>query len=210
MRVSVFALAFALLIQQPQAPTHPTSAPYTGDLSVFEDPQRDAKLQVDRVMDTLGLKAGSMVADIGAGGGWFSVWAARRVGTTGKVIAEDINPRAVESIRQRAAREKLPQIVPVQGTPDDPKLEANSLDAALMLRAYHEVARPPVLLAHLRDAMRPGAKFAVIDHPGHGSDHGIDAAVVRKEVEHSGLVYVGLYDFTKGDQNDYMIVFRKP
>jgi predicted methyltransferase len=70
----------------------PTSRPYTGDLSVFEDPKRDKKLQVNRVMDLLGIHPGSAVADIGAGSGWFTVRAARRVGSSGRVYAVDINP----------------------------------------------------------------------------------------------------------------------
>lgn len=190
-------------------PSHPTSTPYTGDLGVFEEPNRDKLLQTDRVLDTLHLRLGSTVADIGAGGGWFSVRAARRVGPSGRVFAEDINPHAVDAIRQRAERERLPQITPVLGTPDNPRLTPDTLDAALMLRVYHEIAHPPLLLAALRQALRPGGRFAVIDHPGNGADHGIDAAVVRAEVERNGFRYVGLYDFTKGDQNDYMEVFEK-
>ena len=191
------------------APTHPTSTPYSGDLSVFEEPNRDKLLQVDRVMDTLHLHPGSTVADIGAGGGWFSVRAARRVGPSGRVFAEDINQHAVDAIRERAQREHLPQIVPLLGTPDDPKLLANSLDAAVMLRVYHEIAHPPLLLAVLHGALRPGGRFGVIDHPGNGADHGINPEVVRAEVERNGFRFVGLYDFTKGDQNDYMEVFEK-
>jgi predicted methyltransferase len=151
-----------------------------------------------------------VVADIGAGGGWFSVRAAKRVAPGGKVIAEDINPNAVDTIRERAAREKLADIEPVLGTPDDPHLAPHSLDAALMLRVYHEVAHPPVLLAHLREAMKPGARFGVIDHPGNGADHGINANVVRKEVEAAGFRFTGLYDFTRADQGDYMEVFTRP
>lgn len=93
--------------QTPAPASHPTSTPYTGDLSVFEEPNRDKLLQVDKVMETLRLHPGSVVADIGAGGGWFSVRAARRVAPGGKVIAEDINPTAVNTIRERAAREHL-------------------------------------------------------------------------------------------------------
>src|SRR5580658_5187317 len=108
MRLLLIFLAVTLAFpQQTAPPTHPTSKPYTGDLSVFEDPARDEKLQVNRVMDTLDLHAGSSIADIGAGGGWFSVRAARRVGTTGHVFAEDINPAAVDAIRARAIKENL-------------------------------------------------------------------------------------------------------
>ncbi len=190
-------------------PEHPTSTPYSGDLSIFEEPNRDKLLQTDRVLDTLHLHAGSTVADIGAGGGWFSVRAAKRVGPTGHVLAEDINAHAVDAIRQRAQRETLPQITPVLGTPDDPKLPPDSLDAALMLRVYHEVAHPSVMLEGVHRALKAGGRFGVIDRPGTGADHGINADVVRREVEHAGFHYLGLYDFTKGDQNDYMIVFEK-
>src|ERR1700678_4247651 len=79
----------------------PTSTPYSGDLSIFEYPDRNKKLQIDRVMDLLGITPGKNVADIGAGSGWFTVRAARRVGATGAVIAEDINPLAIEYIGKR-------------------------------------------------------------------------------------------------------------
>src|ERR1700722_20090392 len=71
----------------------PTSKPYSGDLSIFEYPDRDKKLQIDRVMDLLAINPGKTVADIGAGSGWFTVRAARRVTDKGTVIAEDINPK---------------------------------------------------------------------------------------------------------------------
>src|SRR5271156_6569724 len=78
---------------------HPTSTPYAGDLSIFEEPGRDKRLQIERVMDLLQLKPGSVIADIGAGGGWFSVRAARRVAPNGRVLAEEINPKAVTAIQ---------------------------------------------------------------------------------------------------------------
>ena len=109
-RSKLLATLFAVVIlsapslpaQTPAPPSHPTSTPYAGDLSIFEEPGRDQRLQIDRVMDLLHLKPGSTIADIGAGGGWFSVRAARRVGPKGRVIAEDINPKFIASIQQRA------------------------------------------------------------------------------------------------------------
>jgi ubiquinone/menaquinone biosynthesis C-methylase UbiE len=195
--------------QTPAPPSHPTSTPYTGDLSIFEEPGREKRLQIDRVMDLLQLKPGSTVADIGAGSGWFSVRAARRVGASGRVIAEDINAKAIAYIQQRAQREHLANIVPLLGTPDDPKLTPNSLDAALMLKVYHEIAHPPLVLANLRAALKPGARFGIIDRNGNGADHGLKESIVRDEVEHAGFRQVARYDFTKADGQDYFLIFVK-
>jgi predicted methyltransferase len=195
--------------QTPAPAPHPTSTPYAGDLSIFEDPGREQRLQIDRVMDLLHIKPGSVVADIGAGGGWFSVRAARRVTPKGRVIAEEINPKAVASIQQRAQREHLANIETVLGTPDDPKLAPDSLDAALMLKVYHEIAHPLLVLANLRPALRPGARFGIIDRNGNGADHGLNESVVREEVEHAGFRQVARYDFTKADGQDYFLIFEK-
>jgi ubiquinone/menaquinone biosynthesis C-methylase UbiE len=217
LRHKLLATLFAVVIlsastlpaQTPAPPSHPTSTPYAGDLSIFEEPGRDKRLQIDRVMDLLQLKAGSTVADIGAGSGWFSVRASRRVGANGLVIAEDINPKAIAYIQQRAQREHLANIVPVLGTPDDPKLTPNSLDAALMLKVYHEIAHPPLVLANLRAALKSGARFGIIDRNGNGGDHGLKEAIVRDEVEHAGFRQIARYDFTKGDGQDYFLIFVK-
>ncbi len=207
--VVTFFCAPVLRAQSPAVPSHPTSTPYTGDLSIFEEPGRDKRLQIDRVMDLLNLKPGSTVADIGAGGGWFSVRAARRVAPNGQVIAEEINPKAIVSIQQRAQREHLPNIKTLLGTPDDPRLSPNTLDAALMLKVYHEIAHPPLVLASLRAALRPGARFGIIDRNGNGSDHGLKESIVRAEVERAGFRQVARYDFTKADGQDYFLIFEK-
>jgi tRNA G46 methylase TrmB len=96
--------------QNPAAPDRQTSQPYSGDLSIFESPGRDKRLQIDRVMDILGIGPGKAVADIGAGSGWFTVRAARKVTPTGNVYAVDINPEAIRYIKNRATQEKLTNI----------------------------------------------------------------------------------------------------
>ena len=199
----------SLAAQTPALPSHPTSTPYAGDLKIFEDAGREQRLQIDRVMDLLQIKPGSTVADIGAGGGWFSVRAARRVTPSGRVIAEDINPKTIPYIQQRAQREHLTNIVTLLGTPDDPKLTPNSLDAALMLKVYHEIAHPEPVLANLRAALKPGARFGIIDKNGKGDDHGLNEKIVRAEVEHAGFRQVARYDFTKADGQDYFLIFEK-
>lgn len=191
------------------AAQHPTSKPYTGDLSIFEGKDRAANLQIDRVMDLLGIRPGTSVADIGAGGGWFTVRAAKRVGPEGKVIAEDINPAAIDAIRKRAASEHLGNIEPLLGSPDDPKLQPDSVDAALMLEVYHEIANPQPVLANLRAALKAGGRFGIIDRNGNGADHGLNEAVLRSEIERAGFKQVGRYDFTKAAGQDYFLIFEK-
>lgn len=186
----------------------PTSQPYTGDLSIFEDPKRDENLQINRVMDLLKIKEGSSVADIGAGSGWFTVRAARRVGEKGKVYAVEINAEFLEHIEQRAAGEKLANVHSVLGKEDDPLLPPESVDAVLVLKTYHEIAQPILLLAHLRKAMRAGALLGIIDRNGNGKDHGISKRTVVTEAKEAGFSLIDEYDFVKPDGMDYFLVFR--
>jgi ubiquinone/menaquinone biosynthesis C-methylase UbiE len=198
-----------MLARAQAAPSQrPTSTPYSGDLSIFETPGRDERLQIQRVMDMLGIKHGSSVADIGAGSGWFTVRASARVGSTGTVFAEDINPQAITYIHQRIQKEKLANVHTVLGTPDDPKLPAQSVDAVLMLKVYHEIAHPLVLLANLRPALKPGAKIGIIDRNGSGTDHGLNSDVLKREMGEAGFKVVGSYDFTKADGQDYFLIFQ--
>ena len=192
---------------QPPAKQRPTSNPYTGDLSIFEYPDRDKKLQVDRVMDLLGIMAGKNVADIGAGSGWFTVRAARRVGPTGAVLAEDINPGSIEYIGKRVQKEDLTNVRTVLGGPDDPRLPTGSVDAVLMLKVYHEIAHPVTAMQKLKASLHTGAKVGIIDKNGTGANHGVNQSVVVKEMGEAGYRLVGTYDFTKADGEDYFLIF---
>jgi cyclopropane fatty-acyl-phospholipid synthase-like methyltransferase len=192
-----------------QAPSEQrkTSEPYTGDLSIFDSPGRDERLQINRVMDILGITAGKNVADIGAGSGWFTVRAAKRVGGAGVVYAVDINPEATRYIDERAQKEKIDNVKTILSLADDPKLPANSVDSVLMLKTYHEIAKPVTLLQNLHAALRPGAKVGVIDRNGNGEDHGVAREVVIREATQAGYRLLESYDFVKGDKMDYFLVF---
>jgi len=210
-KVRILLAGFALLAvgvssAQTPAPGRKTSTPYTGDLSVFDSPGRDRRLQVDRVMDILGIAPGKTVADIGAGSGWFTVLAARRVGNTGLVYAVDINPEAVHYIENRAHKENLANIKAVLSQPDDPLLPPTAVDAVLLLKTYHEVARPVILLTHLRASLRPGARVGIIDRNGNGENHGVAEDVVRREAQQAGYKVSERYDFVKADNMDYFLV----
>src|SRR5882757_10940821 len=115
--VVVLLLPFHSLVVRSQNPVPPTehrktSQPYAGDLSIFDSPGRDERLQINRVMDILGIGPGKTVADIGAGSGWFTVRAARRVGESGVVYAVDINPASIRYVSERAKKEKLTNVKP--------------------------------------------------------------------------------------------------
>jgi SAM-dependent methyltransferase len=211
-RVGNVVLALLMVVSlagaQTGAQQRPASTPYSGDLSIFEYPDRDKKLQIDRVMDLLGITTGKNVADIGAGSGWFTVRAARRVGPTGAVIAEDINPLAIEFIGKRVVKENLGNVRTVLGAADDPRLPAGSVDAVLMLKVYHEIAQPVTAMKALQRALRPDAKVGIIDRNGTGANHGLNHDVVVKEMAEAGYKLVGTYDFTKADGQDYFLIFQ--
>jgi ubiquinone/menaquinone biosynthesis C-methylase UbiE len=183
-----------------------TSEPYTGDLSIFDSAGRAERLQIDRVMDILGITQGKTVADVGAGSGWFTVRAARRVGERGIVYAVDINPESIRYVDERAKKEKLGNVKTILGKADDPLLPAGAVDAVLLLKTYHEVAEPVALLRNLRTSLRAGAKVGIIDRNGNGEDHGVGRDVVLREATEAGYRLLKQYDFVKGDKMDYFLV----
>ena len=182
-----------------------TSTPYAGDLSIFDSLGRDERLQISRVMDILGITVGKSVADIGAGSGWFTVRAARRVGDTGTVYAVDINPEVIRYIDSRRTKENLHNVKTILGKPDDPLLPA-AVDAVLLLKTYHEVAQPITLLRNLRSSLSVGAKVGVIDRNGSGDDHGVARDIVIREAGEAGYRLLEEEDFVK-DGMDYFLVF---
>lgn len=208
--LALLLCSFAFSLDAQNDARRPTSTPYSGDLSIFETQDRDSKLEIDRVMDLLEIKPGKTVADIGAGSGWFTVRAARRVGPTGTVLAEDINSEAIKYIEARTQREQLGNVRTVLGVPDDAKLPLASVDAVLMLKVYHEIARPVVFMQGLRGSLRPGARVGVIDRNGNGSgtDHGLPQAVLEREMREAGFRKIAKYDFTKKDGQDYFVIFE--
>jgi ubiquinone/menaquinone biosynthesis C-methylase UbiE len=148
------------------------------------------------------------VADIGAGSGWFTVRAAKRVGNTGAVYAVDINPEAIAYINRRIQQDGIGNVHAILSKEDDPKLLKNSVDSVLLLKTYHEVAHPVLLLENLRSSLRSGARIGIIDRNGQGDDHGVSRDVVIQEAAQAGYQLQEQYDFVKGDGQDYFLVFR--
>jgi len=210
---TLLALCLLPFAAPAQQPARPTSTPYSGDLSIFDTPGREERLDINRVMDLLKIAPGKNVADIGAGSGWFTIRAAHRVlssgagAASGTVFAEDINPAAITFIDERAKRFPLTNVHTVLGTPDDPKLPSASVDAVLMLKVYHEIARPIPFMQTLRASLRPNALVGIIDRNGSGTDHGLNRTILEHEMTLAGFREIGHYDFTKKDNEDYFLIF---
>jgi len=190
----------------PSAQHRPTSAPYTGDLSIFESPGRDERLHIDGVMKVLAISPGKNVADIGAGSGWFTVRAARKV-KSGTVYAVDINPEAIKYIDNRIQQDQLHNVKTILSKPDNPELPPDSIDAVLLLKTYHEVAEPITLLRNLRGSLRPGARVGIIDRDGNGTDHGVHKSIVLHEASEAGYRLLEEHDnLVVDDHVDYFLV----
>jgi ubiquinone/menaquinone biosynthesis C-methylase UbiE len=156
------------------------------DLGLLEGADRDQWQKPEEIMDALKIAEGSVVADIGAAGGWFTVRLARRVGQTGIVYAEDIQPLMIEAIKRRIQRENLTNTVrTVLGTPKDSRLP-RGLDAVLISGAYHEMEDPVALLRNAADSLKPQGLIGVVDFlpgaggPGPDPDQRVDAETVVK------------------------------
>jgi ubiquinone/menaquinone biosynthesis C-methylase UbiE len=159
----------ALLAQEPR---HGRLFP-PEDLGVLEGPDRDAYQMPDAIMDALGIADGSHVADIGAGGGWFTVRLARRVGPNGVVYAQDVQPQMVEAIRRRVDREGLRNVRTVRGDAVNPRLAPASVEVILIVDVYHEFRENgPTLLKHLAAALKPGGRLGVVEYTKAGGGPG--------------------------------------
>lgn len=138
------------------------------DLGVLEGPDRDEWQQPDRIMDALKIADGARVADIGAGGGWFTVRLAHRVGPNGVVYAEDIQPEMIEAIRRRVQREGLTNVRPILGSPDDPRLEGD-LQAVIIVDAYPQFDEPVAMLRKIAAALGPSGRLGIVDFTKDGA-----------------------------------------
>ena len=159
---------------------------------------RDAAGEAEQTMDLLPLGNGVVVADIGAGDGYFATRLANRLGETGRVIATDVTPEYLEGLKQRVQREGLTNVEFVLGGYDDPRLAAGSVDVALMVRMYHEIEQPYAFLWHLRDALKAGGVVAVSERDRPTQNHGIPPELLRCEFEAVGYEQIEITQLGPG------------
>ena len=171
-------------------------------LAQYHDPdtwaRRDTWQHPAEVMDALHLAPGATAADIGAGEGYFTERMAQRVGASGKVYAVDIDAGALSTLRALKSREHLQQVEVVEGSEDDPHLPANSLDAVLIVNAYHEFRQHDAMLRAIAGALKPNGRLGIIekaDDPGQPREsyerrHHLPEPFVRDDLARDGFTRI--------------------
>jgi precorrin-6B methylase 2 len=130
----------------------------------LERPEREKEEQPARLLKALGLKPGEVVADVGAGSGYFTFRLAGLVGPKGKVLAVDVQPEMLDLIRKRLKAGKVANVEPVLGTPTDPKLPAGAVDLILLVDVYHEFSHPYEMTRAMVRALKPGGRLVFVEY----------------------------------------------
>jgi ubiquinone/menaquinone biosynthesis C-methylase UbiE len=155
--------------------------------------ERESEENPEGALDAIGLKPGMVVADVGAGTGYMSLKMAKRVGPTGKVYAEDVQPEMLRRLRSNAAEAKLTNIQTVLGGEADPKLPPGALDLILMVDVYHELSQPQRMLRKMREALKPDGRLVLLEYRKEDPsipirpEHKMSVAEVKLEVEAEGF-----------------------
>lgn len=177
----------------------------------LERDSREAEEQVTKAIEALDLDLDTVIADIGAGSGYYSYRIAPLL-NEGKVIAVDIQPEMLEFLNQQSAELGITNVEPALGKIDDIGLAPESIDAALMVDAYHEFSHPAEMLRSIRLALRPGGKVFLLEYRAEDPDvpikplHKMTEAQAIKELEAAGLSFVENIDVLPWQ---HLLIFEK-
>jgi len=178
----------------------------------LERPTRDEEEKTELLVDSLGVKPGDVVADIGAGTGYFSRRLAKKAGENGAILAVDIQPEMLDLLTNEMARLKITNVKPILGKIDDPKLPESSVDLVLMVDVYHEFSHPYEMMAAICKSLKPSGRVVFVEFRGEDPDvpikplHKMTEAQVRKEMAVQQLQWV---ETIKVLPRQHIIVFKK-
>jgi SAM-dependent methyltransferase len=173
-----------------------------------DEKERDNANESTQLVRLLGIKSGLTLADIGAGSGYYVVRLSPIVGPQGRIIAEDVVPKYLRGLQSRVRDLGLQNVVITLGEPHDPRLPADSLDIAILVHMYHEIAQPYGLLYNLVPALKSGARVGVVDAYGPTSEHGTPPNLLRCELAAVGYREISLDRLT--GSNAYLAIFAPP
>jgi SAM-dependent methyltransferase len=173
-----------------------------------DEKERDDAGEPRQLVRLLGIGAGLTIADIGAGSGYYVVRLSPIVGPRGRIIAEDVVPEYLQGLRSRVRDLGLQNVVISPGEPHDPRLPPNSLDVAIMVHMYHEIAQPYGLLYNLVPALKPDARVGIVDAYGPTSEHGTPPDLLRCELAAVGYRQISLDRLSGSDA--YLAIFAPP
>ena len=219
-RAAVVALlAIAAVTATAQTGVHPLSGRrYAQTMGVegadwLDRAERDQEEDPDRAIDVLKLQKGATVADVGAGSGYMTEKLSKKVGSTGKVYATDIQQGMIDLLNKRIAKRKLTNVTPILGTQDNPNLPLESLDLALMVDVYHELSQPQLVLRHIRAALKPGGRLVLVEYRKEDPtipirpEHKMSVAEAKLEVEAEGFKLTA----TNEDlPRQHILIFSRP
>ena len=167
---------------------------------MYETPGRDGWQMPDRVVDTLALAAGQQVADVGAGGGYFTFRLAQAVGTAGRVYAVDLDPDLLAYVAAQAEARALPQVETILASPTDTGLAESTVDLVFLAHVFHHIEAPAEYFARVSAALRPGGRVAIVeassDEPGKG--HATPPAAIEDALREAGFERVASHGFLDG------------
>lgn len=178
----------------------------------LERPERDQEEHTERLVDQLKVKPGDVIADIGAGTGYFTRRLAKKTGPKGEVLAVDIQPEMIDLLTNQMAAAGITNVRPVLGTITDPKLPANSVDLALLVDVYHEFDHPWEMTQAITRALKPGGRVVFVEFRGEDPAvpikllHKMTEAQVKKEMSVLPLEWVETIGVLP---RQHIIVFRK-
>ena len=169
---------------------------------------RDSLNEAGEIARRLELKPGMTVGDVGAGSGYHTVRLSHLVGPSGSIVAQDVTRDYLIELARRTERLRLTNVIFALGEPHDPRLPTSSLDAAILVHMYHEIAQPYAFLYNLAPALKPGARVGIVDLERPTPEHGTPIELLRCELSAVGYREIAAYQLA-GD-GGYLAVFSPP
>ena len=173
-----------------------------------DEKERDDADEPGQLVRLLGIKSGMTIADIGAGSGYYVARLSPIVGSDGRIIAEDVVPEYLRSLRNRVRDLGLQNVAISLGEPHDPRLPAGSVDIAILVHMYHEIAQPYALLYNLVPALKPDARVGIVDAFGPTSKHATPPSLLRCELAAVGYREISFERLTGSEA--YLAIFAPP